>query len=290
MYQKENRRLVPDFVVGGAPKSGTTALCSYLSDHPKVFVTTPKEPHFYASSSLGRVVRGMNYSREEYEGLFADCEPSQVVGEGSTGYLRLATSVAPALYADNPHARLVFVLRNPIERAYSEYWFRLHTGHLPSSVLFSSYAEDPNHWVFHGGDEYAKNLRVFANVFGRDAVLAILTDDLKNDRAGTLARVCDHIGVDPSFDFPDAPKQNVTRYPRWPTAMAAAGHLAPGLSRWASRVSMLRGVRSRILFSKRAHKPPMAESDRTLLRDRFADEVAQLEDFLNRDLASWKRT
>ena len=108
------------------------------------------------------------------------------------------------------------------------------------------------------------------------------------DRKNTLARVCEHIGVDSSFEFLDAPKENVTRYPRWPKVMAAAGRLVPGLSRWASRVPLLRGVRSRILFSERTRKPPMSKSDRAQLRDRFADEVAQLEVFLDRDLTSWK--
>ena len=229
----------------------------------------------------------MNLCRSEYEALFAGRRPSQVAGEGSTWYLHHSDVVAPALHADNPNARLVFVLRNPIDRAYSDYWFHLHRGELPSGVPFSSYVRDPNHWVFDGG-RYAENLRVFSDTFGREAVLAVLTDDLRRDRDGTLARVCRHIGADPSFEFPDAPKENVTRYPRWPNVMAAAGRLVPGLSRRASRVPTLRGVRSRILFSERAPKPPMSESDRDQLYERFAGEVEQLEVFLGQQLASWK--
>ena len=68
---KEDRPLVPDFVVGGAPKSGTTSLCHYLNGHPGVFVTNPKEPHFYLSSATGKPACGMNLDRSHYERLFA---------------------------------------------------------------------------------------------------------------------------------------------------------------------------------------------------------------------------
>jgi hypothetical protein len=58
---------LPDFIIGGAPKCGTTALFEYLNQHPQVFTSTPKEPHFFASEGGETRVRGMRFTRKEYE-------------------------------------------------------------------------------------------------------------------------------------------------------------------------------------------------------------------------------
>jgi hypothetical protein len=142
-------RMKPDFVIGGAPKCATTALFDYLAQHPQVFATTPKEPHFFASAALGRPVMQGNYSACEYQRLYSGCSPSQVAGEGSTHYLHHAAAVAPLLAAQVPHAKLIFCLREPVSRAYSHFLFRYSvagpydTGGMGQWRNFVAFAQDP---------------------------------------------------------------------------------------------------------------------------------------------------
>ena len=276
---------LPDFIIGGAPKAGTTALFRYLSQHPDVFTTQPKEPHYFASSALGKPVQ-FDYTREEYEALFADRRPGQAAGEGSTEYLQHAEAVAPALAMAVPNLRLIFSLRDPVERAYSYYWFRLHTGVIGAGTPFSDYRKGLR--LLKAGD-YFSTLTTYYEHFTPEQILVILSEDLRHDTRATLARVCEHIGVDPSFEFEIAKFPNTTRYPRTPKLMAAAGRLAPGLSRWASRNRMLRPFRSRLFFSAHAQKPPMEAHDREALIEWYQPRIDALAELIGRDLSHWLR-
>lgn len=195
--------------------------------------------------------------------------------------------VAPALQADNSNVRLVFALRDPIERAYSEYWFQLVHGTIPSGMSFLEATRKPDHWIFDGS-KYLENIKTYIRYFGRDAVCVVTSDDLRHSMSDALAEVCCHIGVDSDHKFPMIPARNVTIYPRWPKGLAAAGRLLPGVSRYASGVSRLKGSRVRILFSPDAPKPPMSSQARERLQDRYHPEVEELERVLEIDLSVWK--
>ena len=276
----------PDFIIGGAPKAGTTALFRYLSQHPGVFTSTPKEPHYFLSAPRGERVRGMNYSLDDYLRLFEAKRPDQRAGEGSTGYLHGAAVAAPAIAAAAPDVRLVFLLRNPITRAYSDYWFRTLGGDLPLDLPFSAYVEDEGHWLFHGSNYYGP-LRTYRDHFDREQVLVLLSEDLRTDPGGTLRAVCAHIGVDPDFPFDSDARHNVTRYPRSVSALRWVGRVAPSLSPWAVASRWARPLRSRLLFSSRSPMPPMDPADQRRLADRFAPDVEKLSDLLGRDLSAW---
>ena len=276
---------LPDFIIGGAPKAGTTAIFRYLDQHPGVFTTTPKEPHYFASAALGRRIQ-YEYTREDYEALFEGQRPDQKAGEGSTEYLERAEAVAPLIASVVPDVRLIFSLRNPIDRAYSYYWFRLHIGIIGAGTPFSEYRS--NDRLLKAGD-YAASLALYQEAFDREQILVLLMEDLRDDPDGTMRRICEHIGVDPSFQFSFASTPNVTRYPRAPRLMQTAGRVIPGLSRWASRRPMLRGVRSRILFSEDAPKPPMSAEDKEALVAYYQPRIEALSDMIDRDLSHWLR-
>lgn len=276
----------PDFVIGGAPKCGTTSLCDALASHPDVFMTNPKEPTYYVSSVRGETVRGHNYSAAEYAALFDGRRAERVAGEGSTEYLWACEEAAPALRTARPDCRVVFMLRDPIERAYSAYWYRLLRGELPSGRTIGDHLrDDPSHWIF-SGQRYADCLERWFEVFGHGQIHVLLTDDLRDNRDQALAAVCEHIGADPSFVFAPQPRSNVTRYPRWPTALRVAGRVAPGLSRMIAR-SPGRGVRSRLLFG--GARPARQPADLDAMRDLFAPSVAHLSSLIDRDLSHWLR-
>lgn len=283
---------LPDFIIGGAPKCGTTALFNYLDQHPGVYTTTPKEPHYFASAPLGRPVVKWQYSLEEYESLFAGREPGQVAGEGSTHYLVHAEAVVPVLGKVVPDVRLVFSLRNPVERGYSHYLFRYSAagprslGGVGSGLSFEEFAKHPRIWPF--GD-YATGLAAFMERFGRDQVLVILMEDLRRDLPRTMRRICEHIGVDPSFEFDLESRANETGYPVFPTLMPLADRAValacPRLSK-GRRISLLR-ARRRWLFSPTASKPPLDPRDRAAVAGLYRSSIERLEVLLARDLSHW---
>jgi len=281
--------LLPDFTIGGAPKCGTTALFEYLGQHPRVFTSTPKGPHFLASEGGAIRVRGMRSTRKEYEALFNEKGDGQIAGEASTGYLYHAKRAAPKIAELVPDARLIFLLRDPAKRDYSEYWFRVHTGDLPLGKPFSDYVTNPDHWVFHGSKSYLSGLRSFNSCFRKEQILVLLTSDLRENSEEVLRRVCDHIGVDSGFDFDLSARRNVTKHPRSVRLCRWIGRVTPGLSQWASSRKWLRGLRSRLLFSNSAERPAMREVDRERLKDRYRQEIEELERFLiERDLSHWR--
>lgn len=283
---------LPDFVIGGAPKCGTTALFRYLDQHPDVFTTDPKEPHYFASAPLGRRVMKGHYSREEYEALFDGRRPSQVSGEGSTHYLHHAEVVAPTLAESVPDARLIFCLRDPVQRAYSHYWFRYSEagprtlGGAGSRASFAEFARDPE--VGRMGD-YAANLAVFYNHFGREQVLVILLEDFRRDMPHTMRTVCEHIGVDSSFEFDLSSKENATSYPRLTALMPAADWLLLRIAARTGRHRRVFDARRRWLFSPRAPKPRVSAHDWAEVSARYRGDVERLADMIGRDLSHWLR-
>ncbi|WP_118828432.1 sulfotransferase family protein [Salinibacter ruber] len=278
---------LPDFIIGGAPKCGTTALFHYLDQHPEIYTSTPKEPHFFARKAGDKEVKGKKLTREEYENLFEEKHPNQTAGEGSTGYLNHAEKAAPQISKIIPDVKLIFLLRNPVERDYSGYWYNLRRGEVPLRRTFSELVYSGDHWIFHGSNAYLKGLETFFEKFREEQVLVLLTDELRENSEAVVRRVCNHIGVDPGFSFNLEARHNVTKYPRSVRLCRWIGRTFPGLSRWASDTKWIRGLRSRLLFSGGADKPPMQEHARQKLADHYKDEIEKLEMLIDRDLSHW---
>jgi len=134
---------LPDFVIVGAMRSGTTSLCRYLSEHPRIFVHPDKELHFF----------DLNWEKghEWYESKFAAAPPDQLAGEATPIYMYLADTVE-RMASLIPRAKLVAVLRNPVDRAYSHYWQSRRRDHEPLSFAEAMEAEGAR---LATGGEYA---------------------------------------------------------------------------------------------------------------------------------------
>src|SRR5919106_4688265 len=105
----------PDFFIVGAPKCGTTSLASYLDAHPQIFMSPVKEPkYFFFDAPELRVIDRL----ESYQRLFARAEPDQLCGEASTAYL-FSKAAVPAILEANPAAKIIAMVRNPLEMVVS---------------------------------------------------------------------------------------------------------------------------------------------------------------------------
>ncbi|MEQ5786473.1 sulfotransferase domain-containing protein [Erythrobacter sp. NFXS35] len=288
------RRMKPDFIIGGAPKCATTALFDYLAQHPQVFASNPKEPHYFASAALGHPVMQGDYSLEEYQNLFAGRAPGELAGEGSTHYLHHAAAVAPLMAAQVPNVKLIFCLREPVARAYSHFLFRYSVagpytlGGMGQVRNFTDFVQDTE--VFRMGD-YAAQLEIFYRHFDPSQIHIVFFDDMARDLKGCLQGTCRFLGIDPEHAFDLTKRSNETVYPRMPDVM-------PVVDRFATRAyrrltvpqrRKLLGLRRSLMFGRGAPKPRMTQAEGNFVQSLYRDSVKQLEALTNRDLASWRR-
>ena len=196
-----------DFVIGGTQKGGTSALDSFLRKHPEICMpSTRKELHFFDREEENR----------DYKAYHANFEPKpqhRVIGEASPIYMYWET--APSrIWNYNPKMKWILALRNPVERAFSAWNMETKRGKekLPFAEAIEKEAErcrealPLQHRVYSYVDRgfYAYQVRRLFNFFGRESVLFLLSEELRNEHQKTLRCVFDFLGVDSSFVPPEA--------------------------------------------------------------------------------------
>lgn len=183
------KETLPTFVVIGASKSGTTSLARYLSTHPDVFMCHPKEPDFFHPD------RGWKRGLAWYESLFEGGRRCVARGEASTCYTWAphVDGVPRRMSEVVPDARLVYLVRDPIERIRSMYLHRLDRG-LERASFREAIRRDP---LYVDSSRYAFQLERFLEWFPRDRILIASSERLRDDREATIRRVLAFVGVDP---------------------------------------------------------------------------------------------
>ena len=179
----------------GAMKSGTTSLARYLASHPDVFMTRPKEPGFFNPA------RNWSKGQEWYEALFAKARADQARGEASTSYTMAphVAGVPERIAGMVPHAKFVYLIRNPIDRIRSMYMHLVDRGE--ELVPISRAVEQRPTYL--DISRYGYQLDQYLEVFSRDRILVVSSDDLRHKRHDTLKSIFGFLGVDPDAELPD---------------------------------------------------------------------------------------
>ena len=202
--------MLPNFLVIGAAKAGTTALHWYLAEHPTVFMTRVKDPSYFAygTDAEGRLLWGDPElhrfpvrSLADYERLFADAAGFAAVGEASTMYLECPQSAA-RIHSLLPEVRLICGIRHPVDRAYSDYQMYLRTQgqridparHLTSGA---AWARPDSRWMLIG--RYYAQLARYLQFFPRERIHVYLFDQMKGEPRETVQAVYRFLGVDSTF-------------------------------------------------------------------------------------------
>jgi hypothetical protein len=197
-----------DFMVIGAQKCGTTALAQFLAEHPDIGMASPKEAHAFDHESYAGSWTDALLD-EYYGGFFSHLDQESTLGEATPIYLFLP-EVPAQLEAWNPNLKLVVILRDPVERAWSHYGMALANGleHLP--FWLALLVEPLRLWLgsnrlarhsalrensYRGRGLYARQLRRFLRYFPRNQLLVIRSEDLGDAHDQTLARVFRFLGV-----------------------------------------------------------------------------------------------
>lgn len=291
---------LPTFLVIGAARSGSTTLHDCLRQHPEVYVSPVKEPHFFSYEgdplpSPGPAPPPRDWVRtiDDYAELFAGMKPGMAAGEASVSYLyRPAT--AERIFGRLPDVRLIAILRNPVERAYSAFSYLRERGSEPHSA-FSAALEAENArvrdnwahiWHYKRMGFYGEQLARYFGRFDREQIHVLTLDDFADDPAREMAAVYAHVGVDRSFVPNTAIRQNVTGEARWRilrpllTPNAVTRRLRPVVASTMSPI--VRRVKQRVLV-----KPGVPADDARFLAEEYRADVERLSELLGRDLTPW---
>lgn len=277
----------PNLFVVGAVKAGTTSLWTHLDAHPDVFMSRPKEPHFFsrAKAPANPVVK----DPVEYAALYARGAAHRYRGDASPSYLWDPDSPGRIKEAV-PDARIIISLRDPVERAYANYLGHIRHGLDPRPFHDAVRAEladadvdltaIPAPYVTRGF--YDEQVHRYLDAFG-DATLILLFEEFVADVRGTMHRVFEWLSVDP------APAETLDIAPVYPFLAprnAVVGKLVqlPWLRTTANAVLRGRPRRrlDRVVFS--TSKPPLDPEVRRLLRAVYAPHDARLRELLGRSL------
>lgn len=276
--------VLPTFLICGAQKAGTTALFGALRAHPDVCMSKPKETEFFN----WRYRRGWSWFRTHFDHY----DGETAIGEASTR--TMPTAEAPARIAERiPEVKLVFVLRDPIERAYSAFWYYLTQGILCPSEDFGTFIRNEGHplrqEIVHYGF-YDQHLDRFLQQFDRYQILLIRYRDLRNQSEEQLRRVYRFIGVEELDIRPDT--ENVTQYPASQLLYSAAHRswksIEQVFSRWTPTVSESIRQRGRDLFLS-TDRPSLSSADRRYLEKIYIPTAEAIEADFDLDVSHWIR-
>ncbi|MCI0635790.1 MAG: sulfotransferase, partial [Actinobacteria bacterium] len=283
--------VMPNFFVIGAAKSGTTSLYEYLGQHADIFMCPVKEPSFFKPPS--GMDRPAVRTREEYLALFEGVRGERAIGEATPAYLT-STAAAGNIRDEVPSARLIAILRNPADRAFSAYAMHYSHGNEPLSFADAVTAElanpdDPKRQYVRYGF-YGAQLAPYYERFDAGQIRVCLYDDLQTEPASLLRGLYEHLGVDASFAPDLGTRFNPRRRP--------PKH--PGFNRFVSRapVRALRGLvpdawraRAKARARRRSDVPlEFPAATRRMLLDLYRDDIARLERRIDRDLSVWSAT
>jgi hypothetical protein len=309
---EENAQL-PDFIIGGAMKSGTSSLHVILDQHPDIYIPA-SEVHFFCiddivqhpeffDSAIGfpDFERDLDENLEWYASFFEAADRDQLIGEDSTVYL--ASPKAPKRIKDLlPDVKLLFMLRHPVNRTYSHYWHRVRMGRavyrFEDELRFGSSA-------LHQRSFYARQLQRYFDLFPRGQIKVILFERFVQETQKVVDEVCSFLGLTTTVDLATAnPHANASRVPRlhWLQLILNyvsqglwdrySNHLpgspeTPGAPLQSTRILRSLAYRLRHWNLQKSSYPPMNEETCEQLAAIYARENQGLQDILEIDLREY---
>ena len=284
----------PDLFIVGAPRCGTTALYTYLGRHPEIFMSPEKEPHYFAPD-VGHPFRIPDL--KDYLNCFAQANGKKRVGEASVWYLR-SNCAADSIKSFSPDAKIIIMLRDPVEMMYSFHSFLVSIDHEPIPNFADALERKAKdgfcyHYDYRQLARFTEQVEKYIETFGRENVHIIIYDDFKNDTPGAYRETLRFLGVNtdfqPRFDVVNSNRQVRSR---------GIQHLLrnhhdvgpfPRLRRALIPLPLRFWVMDRITALNAAKKPrlPIQADLRKQLQEEFQPEVERLGGLLQRDLSGW---
>jgi hypothetical protein len=299
---------MPNFLIIGAEKAGTTALYHLLSHHPQIYMSAVKEPSFFAFENhimdyVGPGDRWINNTARtelaNYQDLFNDRIDEKAVGEASTYYMMLSTKSARTIAHYVPEMKIILILRNPIERAYSAFISMISYGreHMRDFTLALDAGKHRwfDHWEpawrYYENSLYAPKMLAYLSYFPHSQIRIYLYEDWKSKPLSVLTDIFGFLEVSADY-IPDSLNQyNVSNYPR--NDMLFQFLTAPNMLKTLIKPFLSKQTRQTLkkaIISRNWMAPPQLD-DKTRLKliEKFRSDVLSLQEILDRDLSSWLR-
>lgn len=288
---------MPNFILLGGNRCGSTWLHNTLAQHPEIFMSETKEPHYFTrvhrqapnkpnSDMILNQRWSMTDDRESYEALFSGAGGARVCGESSTGYLCDA-GAARSIHAEIPEVKLAAVLRNPIQRAYSNYLFYLRIGVETRTdfleALIAQADESPGEFgLYVSQGMYGCGLKAYLELFDRGQIRLYLFEDFVLTRQKALYDLLSFLAVDSTTLPASSLDKNEGRgRPRSKHALQALDLLEKFIRRPEVKPGIAR-ARSWLYET-----PPHTPAARAYLTDVFREDIGLTQEILGRNLSHW---
>jgi len=283
----------PNFFIVGAAKSGTSSLCRYLDQHPRIYRPDPKEPNFFTEYPPEHP-RVPDFS--DYLAIYANARPDQLTYDGSVGYL-CSPSAASAIRKMRPDARIVMILRNPVDRAYSLYWHHRRDFQEPLSFEEALDAENERisqdwpfgyHYVQSGF--YHDQVDRYLREFGAERVRIKLFEDFVRDPQEMCTELFRFLEIEEGISIDTEKVYNRTG----PHRFSSLGRVLTGDFPGRRYVRAImpefgRRMKEALIRKNVGEKPRMRAETRIQLIERYEQDVHRLQELIQRDLSGWLR-
>lgn len=286
---------LPNFLIIGAGSCGTTSLYHYLKQHPQIFMSPQKETRFFAFEGQDPDFKGPNDKRfaivtdiETYLSRFNGVSNEVAVGEASANYLHSADA-PKRIYHHIPKVKLIAILRDPVERAYSNYLTALKFGETKNFT--DSLKAEPERisknwswfWHYKYKGYYYEHLKRYYEIFNESQIKIICYEDFQDEPLKTMEGIFNFLKVEESF-IPDmSVRHNKTTHPR-----SYLLHKLLEKPHSDSTWGKSKGIRSILLRANLTSKrPPLEHGIRKAIIKDYQDDILKLQDLIKKDLSSW---
>jgi hypothetical protein len=267
---------LPDLLVVGGMRCGSTSLYRLLDAHPRVCMATPKELHFFD--------RHFDSGLDWYAQHFASAEAGQLCGEATPGYM-YNREVVRRMSAAVPACKYVVILRHPVERAYSHYWMNRALGRETRSFpeAISREAERVRRGE-HGGyyvgmSRYHEALTRLESFVGPEQLAVVVLEELRDDPHAVWQSLCEHLQIEADGIDPAAIIAQVNAFQRYRSLR---------LRRWGKRLpERVQDVIGRV-NAYNAPYPALPEADRRMVWSQLVDDTQRLESWFQRAIPAWR--
>ncbi|MBJ18179.1 MAG: sulfotransferase [Deltaproteobacteria bacterium] len=302
--ESERVRSLPNFLVIGAIKAGTTALYHYLQQHEQVYLTPVKETRFFSFEGARPDFRGPGDRKlvnmdticdlDTYAKQFYGVTREIAIGEICPSYLYRPRS-AERIQHHTPSVKLIAILRNPIERAFSHYVMRLRDGREPCSSFAEALDDEDrrlrDNWgsgLYCDMGYYGRQLTPYFDRFPRKQIRVYLYEDYLADPDALMADLFRFIGVDETVKLDMSVRHNVAGIIKNPIYryLWTQTHGIRDLVRPLIPLRM-RSVASDFFMNRDAIRPSFPENIRARLAEQFREDIERLEVMIDRDLSHW---
>ena len=304
---------LPNFLIIGAAKSGTTSLYYYINDHPDIFMSEVKETNFFladdktATAEAGldgrtREISSVN-NLADYSALFAAAVTEKARGEASPKYLYYP-GTAGRIKAVIPDATIIAVLRHPVDRAYSAFLHQVREGQEEYTDFAAALSAEPGR-IERGVDSkyhyrnrgfYYKQLSPYYDAFGAENIQVYLYEEFR-DPLNMLRHLFGVLGVDPSFTPDISAQHNMSGVPKSKFLHGVYGFLKSNdrnavkeLGKRLLPETLRHSLKGRVLRNlqkKNLAKPPLLPETRADLLQGYRKDVSELQSLIGRDLSHW---